>query len=149
MHTPGDFLTKLPIRIMDGIQKHIVEWGKRNAISRCYHAKDDKEAIATWKFDLDGIRRVFNVCSIAPAWQLLTFSFQVELGANAHATSSDTHQDATNKPTTGSDTATTHTIVSDIHHNKLKGREGADDRSQAVSATRTLLATREPVLTST
>jgi len=134
---------------MDGIHKHIVEWGKRNAISRRYHAKDDKRAIATWKLDLDRILRVFNVCSITPVRQLLTFGFQAGLGANTRAASSDTHQDAANKPTTGSDTATTHTIVSNIRQNKLEGREGVDDGNQAVSTTRTLLATGEPVLTST
>jgi len=129
---------------MDRIQRHIIEWGKRNAISRRYHAKDDKEAVATWKSDLDGILRVFNVCSVTPARRLLTFRFQDELGANAHATGSDTHQD---KPTTGSDIAITNTIVSDIHRNELGGREGAGGRSRAVSTARTLLATRKPVLT--
>ena len=146
MRTPGDFLTKLPIRTMDGIQEHIIEWGKRNAISRRYHAKDAKEAVATWKLDLDRILRVFNVCSVAPAWQLLTFRFQVELRANLHVTGSEINQDATNKPSTENDPAATHTIVSDIHRNKLKGPEGADGRNQAVSTT--LLATGEPVLTS-
>jgi len=68
VRAPGDFLTELPIRTMDGIQRHIVEWGRRNAISRRYHAKDDKEAIVAWKSDLDGILRVFNVCSATPAW---------------------------------------------------------------------------------
>ena len=49
---------------MDGIQRHIIKWGKRNAISRRYHARDDKEVIATWRLDLDGILRVFNVRSV-------------------------------------------------------------------------------------
>ena len=33
------------------------------------------------------------------------------------------------------------TVVSDIHHNKLKSREGVDGRNQPVSVTRTIPAT--------
>jgi len=64
MRTPDDFLTKLSIRIEDEIQGHIIKRSKRNAISRRYHAKDDEEAIAAWKLDLDGVLHVFNVCSV-------------------------------------------------------------------------------------
>jgi len=56
---------------MDEIQTHITRRGRRNAISRRYHAKDDKEAISTWKLDLEGILGVFNVCSVIPARRLL------------------------------------------------------------------------------
>ena len=65
-----------------------------------------------------------------------------------HATASDTHQDVTNKPTIRIGVANTHAIDSDIHRNKLKGREGADGRSRAVSITRTLPAGEKLVLTS-
>ena len=126
---------------MDEIQRHVIKWGKRNVISRQYHAKDDKEAIATWRLDLDRIVHVFNVCSVIPARRLLIFGFQIELRANTHASVSDTHQDAGNEHTTGSDATKTHTIVSDIHHNKLKSREGADGQNRAVSTTCTLPAT--------
>jgi hypothetical protein len=61
---PGDFLTKLSTRTMDEIQRHIIERGKRNGISRRFHKKDDTEAIATWRSDLDRILRVFKVCSV-------------------------------------------------------------------------------------
>ena len=64
MRTPDDFLTELSIRTTDEIQKHIIERGKRNMISRRYHAKDDEKAITTWKLDLNGIRNVFNVRSV-------------------------------------------------------------------------------------
>ena len=40
---------------MDEIQRHITKRGRRNAISRHYHARDNKEAISTWKLDLEGI----------------------------------------------------------------------------------------------
>ena len=64
MRTPDDFLTELSIRTTDEIQRHVIERGKRNAISRRYHAKDDEKAIATWKLDLNGIRDVFKVRSV-------------------------------------------------------------------------------------
>ena len=129
----GVFPTKLSIRTVDEIQRHIIERGERNAISRRYHVKEDKEAIATWKLDLDRTLRVFNVCSVTPARRSLTFHFQTEPGVDAHPTASDTHQDATNKPTIGSGVENAHTIISDIRRNKLKDREGADGRNQAVS----------------
>ena len=67
MRTPENFLTKLSIRIGDEIQGYIIKRSKRNAISRRYHAKDDEEAIAAWKLDLNGVLHVFNVCSVTPA----------------------------------------------------------------------------------
>ena len=70
----------------------------------------------------------------------LTFRSQIEPEVNAHTTASDTHQDATNKPTIGSGLVNTHIINSDIHCNNLKGREGVDGRNQTVSITRTLPA---------
>ena len=97
---------------------------------------DDKKVIATWKLDLDRILRVFNMCSITPTRPLAVFGFQVELGANAHATISDTHQDPTNENAIGSNPVNTHTAVPDIHHNKLKGREGPHGQNQVVGITR-------------
>ena len=35
--------------------------GKRNAVSRLIHTKNDKEMIAAWKADLSKILLVFNV----------------------------------------------------------------------------------------
>ena len=124
---------------MDEIQRHTIKWGKRNVISRHYHTKDDKKAIATWRLDLDRILHVFNVCSVTPARPLLTFRFQTELGVDVHATVSDTHQDAANEHAIESDVANTHTIASGIHRNKLENREGADGKNQAVGTTRTPL----------
>ena len=40
---------------------HVIKWGERNVLSRNFHAKDNKKAIAAWKSDLDQIRRVLNV----------------------------------------------------------------------------------------
>jgi len=46
------------------IQKKLVKWGRRNVISRRFHAKGDKKTIAAWKLDLDKILQVFKVCSV-------------------------------------------------------------------------------------
>ena len=153
---------------MDEIQRHIVKRGKRNAISQRYHSKDDKEAIIVWRSDLDGILRVFNVCSITPARRSLTFRFQTELGIYAHATTSDTRTNTANKHTIVSDVhrdssnadvtvpnihpgvSSTSPVVSDVRNDvakppilvsDLKYREGADSQNQAVSVTRILPVT--------
>jgi len=167
MRTPDDFLTRFSIRTMDEAQRHIIERSKRNAISRRYHAKEDKEAIATWKLDLNGVLGVFNVCSATSARRLLSSCFQNELRINADATASDIHQDAAKKPTVVSDVhhddsnvkvtvpdvhcdvLNANPVVSDIQSdvantrtvvsdNKLKSREGADGQNRAVSAIRIL-----------
>ena len=49
---------------MAEVQRNIVKRNERNPISRCFHKKDDDEAIATWKLDLAGILRVFNVRAV-------------------------------------------------------------------------------------
>jgi len=66
MRTPGHFLIGPSSRTADDIQRNIFKRNKRNLISRRYHAKDDKEAIATWSLDFNRIRRVFDVRSITP-----------------------------------------------------------------------------------
>jgi len=66
MHTPGYFLIKFSSRTADEIQMNIIKQGKRNAISRRYHTKDDKEVIATWRLGLNRSLHVFNVCSATP-----------------------------------------------------------------------------------
>jgi len=136
-------------------------------ISRRYHAKDDKEAIAAWNLDLNKIRRVFDVRPVTPLRPPLTARFQTELGIDTRATGSDAttkhtaaisdvHRDVINAETIGSgvrhddpntqpivsgvqsDITSTRTTASDIYRSKLKSREGADGQNWAVSATRTL-----------
>jgi hypothetical protein len=91
------------------IQRGIIKKGKRNVVSRLFHAKSYKDTIADWKSDLNKILLVFNVSSFVVAWLLLTVHPQTELALN------------------------THTIVSDIHHIMVNGREGFDGRSLSVS----------------
>ena len=53
-------------RTVAEIERKIVEQGQRNVFSRFFHAKEDKEAMAAWKLDLNRILHIFNVCSINP-----------------------------------------------------------------------------------
>jgi len=43
------------------IQGKIIKQGKRSGVSRLFHAKNDKDTIASWKQDLSGLLHVFNV----------------------------------------------------------------------------------------
>ena len=54
-------------RAVAEIQKNIIERGQRNGLSRMFHAKNDKETIATWRLDLNRILHVFNVCGLTLA----------------------------------------------------------------------------------
>ena len=94
---------------MAGAQENILKRGKRNVISRFFHKKDDKEAIATWRLGLNSVLHIFNVRSGNSTWPLLTLYFQTELEASAHASVPDSHHDATN----------IHTIIPDINPDTL------------------------------
>ena len=80
------WLTNQPLnrRAVAEIQRNIVKRGKRNAVSRLFHAKDDKEAIATWRLDLNRILHVFNVRSPLCVRSLLIVYLQTELAINTH-----------------------------------------------------------------
>ena len=97
---------------MAAIQKYVVKQSKRNPISRRFHAKEDNQAIASWRLDLDEIRHIIAVRSFNPAGQLLTLCFflQTEFAngtdtgvteirrgiTNAHSTVRDAHTDIPN-----------------------------------------------------
>ena len=49
-------------RTVAEIQKKIAKQSGRHRISRIFHARNDKDVIATWKSDLNRILNVFNVC---------------------------------------------------------------------------------------
>ena len=106
---------------MAEIQRNVIDQGKRNVISRHFHAKNDKEKIAGWKLDLNRILLVFNVRSmISVLRQALTRYSQTELVINTHTTVSETHA-----------------IVSEIHRTVVGGQESNDSRNLPVSDTRT------------
>ena len=136
---------------MAEIQGNILKRGKRNAITRRIHKKNDNEAITTWRLGLDRILHVFKVHSATSVWSLLTLHFQTELEVNMRTTVPDIRHDVMNTPTIISNVhpdasnadvrhhiSSTHTIASKIHRNTLKGRESVGDRNSIV---RTLSST--------
>ena len=81
-------------RAVAEIQKNIIELGKRNPISRLFHAKDDGDAIAAWRLELHQILHVFNVCPVTLSPTSLTIRFQTELAINTHIAVSEIHRTA-------------------------------------------------------
>ena len=116
---------------MAEIQGNIFKRVKRSTMSRHFHAKNDKEAIATWRSDLNRILHVFNVRPLAPVWLLLTIRIQAELTINTNVVVSDIRRDV----------VTTHNIVSDIHRTMVRGQEGGESASLSVSVARTIFIT--------
>jgi len=51
-------------RTVTEIQRKVFKQSGRNAASRLFHTKNDKEMIATWRADLTTILHVFNVRSV-------------------------------------------------------------------------------------
>ena len=91
---------------------NIVGRGKQTSVSRTLNVKKDKDTIAGWKQDLNGILHIFNVRLISPVQlSIAKISPQTELLLNNHA------------------------ILLDIRHHALSGQEGADFQHQPVSAT--------------
>jgi len=135
------------------IQKKIIKLDKRNGVSRMFHAKNDKETIATWRLDLDRTLHVFNVRSVPPARLPLTIHFQTELAINTNVVVSDVHHDVLTTQTIVSDVrhdiTTTHTVVSnthvivselqrnvsDIHRTMVESQEGTEGKNQSVGVT--------------
>ena len=75
------------------IQKKVIIQSGRNAASRIFQARNDKDTIAGWKSDLGRILQVFNVRSVNFAWSLLIVSPQTELAMNTHVAVSDIRYD--------------------------------------------------------
>ena len=135
---------------MAEIQRGIVKGGKRNAISRVFHAKDDQGTIAAWRLDLNRILHIFNVRSITSVWPWLTAHFQTELAINTNVVVSDVHRGVANTYTVVSDVhqgvVNTHTVVSEIHRVIVQNQEGTDGKNQSVSVARAPFIA-EPTLT--
>jgi hypothetical protein len=124
------------------IERRLVKWGKRNAVSKRFHAKDDKEAIANWKLDLNRLLQVFNVRSTTLVKNVANFPAQRELGTNRNVTASTIRHGVVNTDAIASyvrnDVANTPTIVSDTHRNALKSSEDTRGQDLRVSAVRPL-----------
>ena len=54
----------LDCRTVAEIQNKVVKQSGRNAVSRLFHARNDKEALGAWKSELNRILVVFNVRSM-------------------------------------------------------------------------------------
>ena len=83
----------LHCRTVVEIQKKVIIQSGRNAASRIFQARNDKDTIAGWKSDLGRILQVFNVRSVNFAWSLLIVSPQTELAMNTHVAISDIRHD--------------------------------------------------------
>ena len=134
-------------RTMAGIQRKVIKQSGRNAISRLFHARNDKETIAAWKSDLTRILHLFNVCPVTSVLVTTDVLSQTELSMNTHVVVSDIHQDVVNTHTivsnvhqgvvnTHSIATNTHTIVSDIHRVIVESQEGTDSKHRPVGVTR-------------
>ena len=88
---------------MAKIQRKIVKQGKRNALFRALHAKNEKYKIAAWRRDLVRVLHVFNVRSVCSVLHSLLTPSQTELAINTHVMVADIHR----KALTGAIEATT------------------------------------------
>ena len=113
---------------MAEIQRKVIKQGKRNAVSRLIHARNDKETVAAWKLDLNRILHVFNVCSVTFARSSLTVRFQTELAINTNVVVSDVRKGVYD----------TQAIVADIHRTIVANQEGNNGKGRSVSVTLTL-----------
>ena len=124
---------------MAEIQKNIIKQGKRNGVSRMFHAKNDKETIAAWRSDLNRILHIFNVRSAAPARPPLTVHFQTELAINTNMVVSDVRHDV----------LTTRTVVSDVHHDITNIHTVVSDAQTIVADVRHDVANTHTVVSDT
>ena len=116
-----------------------IEQGKRNAVSRLFHAKNDKETIAGWKSDLSRILHIFNVRSVGFVWLLLTVCPQTELAINSHVAVLDVRHDV----------ATTQTIVSDVYRDVVNTHAAVSDVQRGVMTTHSVVSDVQNDVTST
>ena len=97
-------------RAVAEIQRKITKQGKRNAVSRGFHSKNDKDEIAAWRQELNRILHIFNVrSSNSDRPSRVTISPQTELAID------------------------TNVMVADIHRTVVAGQEGTVSHYQPVS----------------
>ena len=97
-------------RTVAAIQTKIVKQGKRNVLFRLFHAKNDKDMVATWGHDLNRILHIFNVRSVSLVWQSLRTPSQTELLIDNN------------------------TMLSNLHRVALEGQGGVLTQPHSVSA---------------
>ena len=74
---------------MTDIQAKIAEKHERTILSRAFHARADKDKIATWQQEFKTILEIFNVCSIDSIWHRLMAVLQTGLAVNTNAMIAD------------------------------------------------------------
>jgi hypothetical protein len=112
------------------IQEKVIEKAGRNLLSRLVYAKDDKDAIASRRLDLNRILHIFNVRPVVSVRPSPTV-FQTELAINTNANVSDVRRDVTN---THAVVTRTHTLISDIYRNVVQSPGGTYGQQRPVSA---------------
>ena len=124
-------------RTVAGIQNNVIKRGQRSVVSRVFHSKTDKDAIAAWRQDLNRILQVFTVRPINRIWQSLIPRLQAELLMNTHLTVADTHSAVKDTHSTVKDThltvVDTHSMVADLHRNVLAVQASSDGQNLPVS----------------
>ena len=131
-------------RAVAEIQRNIVKRGKRNGVTRMFHAKNDKETIATWRLDLNRILHIFNVRSITSVWPLSADHLQTELAINTNVAVSDIRHEVVNTRTIVTDVhrdmLNTHTIVSNVHRDFSTTQTIVSDVHRDVTNTHTVVS---------
>ena len=94
MYLPGWLADDCPDRRTVGeIHRKVIKQTGRNAASRLFHAKNDKETIAAWRSELNRVLQVFTVRSMFPIRSPLNVLLQTELVVNTHTMVLDLHRD--------------------------------------------------------
>lgn len=77
---------------MGEIREKVIEEGKRNAASRYFFAKSNKDMIVGWREELNRILQIFNVRPVDSVRRSLTAFCQTELAINTHTLVADIHR---------------------------------------------------------
>lgn len=118
-------------RTVAEIQEKIAKRGGQGLLSRFGHAKNDKEAIASWRSDLNAIINILNVGSVVPAWPPLNVYFQTELAVNTRANGSGVRRDVVDTrevvPTIRDNAMSTQPIIRDVQNGIINTRAPVSD----------------------
>ena len=132
------------LRTVAEIQRKVIKRGTRSAVSRLFHAKNNKEKIAAWRVNLNRILLVFNVGSAVSWWLLFTVHPQTELAINTHVTVLDIHHDVVDTHAIVSDVhhdvTNTHSLVSDVHHDVANTHAIVTELHHSVTNTHTIVS---------
>jgi hypothetical protein len=139
----------LDLRTVAEIQRNLVKWSKRNAVSRRFRAGRDNETIAGWRSGLEKMLQVLNVRSAARVVTVANSALQKALATTTDAAIPAIRHDATNTHTIVSgvqnDVVNTPAIFSDSHRNALKSPGDTCGRNLTVGIILTLSVAGQPL----